>query len=298
MRWLAIINPASGGGKSAQEVDKLIRKISDLTSDIEITKYPGHATELARRAKHADAIAVVGGDGTIYESINGMDLNKTTLGIIPVGTGNSLAQNLNILNWFDGLEACRNNSAARVDLIEVQFQNQNGDSVRCYSTSTIGLGYPANTVKLGNRRFKNFGKACYPISGVVQIFLKNDLDGSFSINGVVRHVEHIKGIFINNTQFAGNFRAFPDAKVNDGLFDVMKMSVGPLRQNIQNLLVLFEQYFYMPVEQFSTDHLHINLEQPQLLMIDGEIYKDVIEVDFRINPKAMRCIHNLVDMVT
>ena len=297
MRWLAIINPASGVGKSAKEMDNLISKLAVLTTVIEITEYPGHATEIARRAKQIDAIAVVGGDGTIYESINGMDLHKTTLGIIPVGTGNSLAQNLNISYLMDGLEACRNMSTAIIDLIEVQFQKQNGDSLRCYSTSTIGLGYPANAVKLGNRRFKIFGKACYPISGVVQIFLKNDLDGSFSINGEVRHIEHIKGLFINNTQFAGNFRAFPDAKVDDGLFDVMKMSVGPLRQNIQNLLVLFEQYFYMPSEQFSTDQLHINLEQPQSLMIDGEIYQDVIEVHFRINPKAMRCIHNLVDFV-
>lgn len=292
MRWLAIINPASGGGKSAREIRRLINGLAPLTSEYVITEYPGHSAEIIRQAKDIDAFAIAGGDGTVHEAINVLDLNSKSVGIIPYGTGNSLAQNLNIPSWTEGIAACINGRFANIDLVEVSIQHQGGESSQFYSTCTIGLGYPANAVDLCNRWFKNLGRLCYPIGGVVQAFLKNKFTATFAVNGEPAQPEQVTGVFINNTEYAGNFRAFPDALIDDGLFDVMKMSVGALKQNIQNLLVLFERYIYMPVDQFSTGYLHISLDQAQRLMVDGVIISNVVDITFSICPKALTCIHN------
>ncbi len=47
-------------------------------------------------AEGYDAIVVCGGDGTIFDVIQGIAGSAVPLGIIPFGTGNVLAQNLKV----------------------------------------------------------------------------------------------------------------------------------------------------------------------------------------------------------
>ena len=115
MKAILIINPSSGKMKRKMPpilkwtLDKLGRRLAglfkpkttedDVTEevkkkcdeakiklDIEFTKYPKHATELAKVARDKyDLIIAAGGDGTINEVINGMANSKATLVIIPFG---------------------------------------------------------------------------------------------------------------------------------------------------------------------------------------------------------------------
>ena len=79
-----------------EEVKKKCDK-EKIELDIEFTKYPKNATELAKVARDKyDLIIAAGGDGTINEVINGMANSKATLVIIPFGSTNVLACQLGI----------------------------------------------------------------------------------------------------------------------------------------------------------------------------------------------------------
>ncbi|RHZ67780.1 hypothetical protein Glove_299g83 [Diversispora epigaea] len=96
-----VINPVSGKGRSKRIFYKEIKPIFDAASctyDITCTDHANHANELmiTLDLKKYDAIVCIGGDGTMYEVINGilsredaMDV-KIPLGIIPTGSGNAL----------------------------------------------------------------------------------------------------------------------------------------------------------------------------------------------------------------
>jgi len=71
-----ILNPTAGRGAgkclSSQIVEQL--RVHGLDFELDTTKAPGHATDLARQAAaHGrEAVVAVGGDGTVNEVLNGL----------------------------------------------------------------------------------------------------------------------------------------------------------------------------------------------------------------------------------
>ena len=95
-----IINPKSG--KRAFRAQRLylwkLLKKRHMPFSYRVTRYAGHATELARELveKGCDEILVLGGDGTLSEVINGImtaqvpdeQRRRVAFGLMPRGTGN------------------------------------------------------------------------------------------------------------------------------------------------------------------------------------------------------------------
>jgi diacylglycerol kinase family enzyme len=95
-----IVNPISGVGKQ-KGIEKLIMKHLDATAfdyTIVYTGKAGHATEISKDAasRGMDAVVVVGGDGTVNETAQGLIGCETAMGIIPTGSGNGLSRHLKI----------------------------------------------------------------------------------------------------------------------------------------------------------------------------------------------------------
>lgn len=90
-----LVNPASGSGKGARMLPRLVDALAGhgLEPRILTTTGPGDGARLAQEAvaEGAARLLVVGGDGTIHEVVNGLlaaAAEPPPLGIIPVGTGN------------------------------------------------------------------------------------------------------------------------------------------------------------------------------------------------------------------
>lgn len=95
-----IVNPGAGGGRAERiwrSLEPLLRSAGQPCRAYCTTR-PGDAGTIAEkvRSKGAELIVAVGGDGTLLEVVNGLDLKKNILGIIPAGTGNGFRRSLGI----------------------------------------------------------------------------------------------------------------------------------------------------------------------------------------------------------
>ena len=93
-----IINPISGVRRK-DDIPALIRRFLDHDTyafEIQYTKYKGHAIEIAQEAVQLgiDIVCAVGGDGSVHEVGTTLIGTKTSLAVIPIGSGNGLARHM------------------------------------------------------------------------------------------------------------------------------------------------------------------------------------------------------------
>ncbi|MFI6597789.1 diacylglycerol/lipid kinase family protein [Nonomuraea sp. NPDC050536] len=155
MRAMLLVNPKATTTNSRRR-DVLIRALGaavDLT--VEETAYRGHAAALAGTAceKGYDVVAILGGDGTINEAVNGIlvtDADPETrpaLIVIPGGSANVFARALGLPNdpveaTGAALEALREDRRRSVGLGQAIWEDQSR-----YFTFCSGLGFDAEVVR-------------------------------------------------------------------------------------------------------------------------------------------------------
>ncbi len=105
MKALLIVNPRSGRQRVQTELFRIVERLDGAGYDttVVLTKYRGHAAELAARAGEYDLLVCTGGDGTLNEVISGLLKNglECPIGYIPLGSTNDLAGSLGIPSDVD-----------------------------------------------------------------------------------------------------------------------------------------------------------------------------------------------------
>ncbi|MFC4536096.1 diacylglycerol/lipid kinase family protein [Sphaerisporangium dianthi] len=172
MRALLLINPAATS-TNRRTRDVLIRALGAAVDlSVEETGHRGHATVLAAtaREKGFDVVAVLGGDGTVNEVVNGMvdgDRPGPALIVLPGGSANVFARSLGLPNdpveaTGAVLEAIREGRRRTVNLGQAIWEDgvmgdePSGEEPapagrqgrdRRYFTFCAGLGYDAEVVR-------------------------------------------------------------------------------------------------------------------------------------------------------
>ena len=170
---LLLFNPVSGAHHEAR--DATLRRIADhyrragVNVTVEATRARGSAGEQARQAIDAgcDAIFACGGDGTVFEVLQGVAESQAMMGVIPLGTGNVLAHDL-------GLAAKPERAAAQ--LLECEPQTialgriAAGGRTRFF-TVAAGVGVHAELLYRANARAKQRdGALAYYAHGMKLLF--------------------------------------------------------------------------------------------------------------------------------
>ncbi|HEX7259669.1 MAG TPA: diacylglycerol kinase family protein [Candidatus Saccharimonadia bacterium] len=137
-----IINPAAGKGAINTIQTKLRNRLRELGIDGEFAKTTGphdaaKMTSIAIEKGHT-TIVVVGGDGTVNEVVNGITNDTVAVGIIPMGTSNTLAHRMGITSWQ---QACEVLAARRITSYGLIAAG------RKYFLSTLTLGFETDLDK-------------------------------------------------------------------------------------------------------------------------------------------------------
>jgi len=287
--WLAIVNPYAGYSHSAGWQGLFAERLKrELNAEVLFTQYPGHATELAGGAQTKD-LAVFGGDGTVAEVVNGMDLDRQRLLLLSGGTGNGLARDLGLTSLDMAFAAARQDRYHSLDLIKVSFRIQNHTYSRL-AISTASVGYAAEVVVLAKRYFKRLGNWCYPLAATLQAARQPAFPLKVSVDDGAFTNQLLSNVMINNTCHAGNFSAFRQSDLRDGRFEVLMARAGFMRQFLHNVAVLSHTYFYRTAAEISARDLSLALSAPQRLMIDGEMWENVLEARFEVLPGKLHCV--------
>jgi YegS/Rv2252/BmrU family lipid kinase len=277
-----IVNPAARGEKARSFVEK-IRKLS-RTAVLATTSAPGEARTLAKQAA-ADGFRVVvaaGGDGTVNDVVNGIAGTTATLGVLPIGTMNVYATEL-------GLPA--NNLRACWELIleghtrTVDLPKANGH----YFVQLAGIGFDAQIVEETSWDFKKtLGPLSYVISATQIAARKPPLlkiehdhgttEGSFILIGNGRH-------------YGGPFSIFKDAKIDDGLLDMLVFkNLGYL--DIVRYLhgIIFGTHTRLKdVTYFQTHKASVTSDERVPVEVDGEVIGQ-LPMKFRFSSRKLRVI--------
>jgi diacylglycerol kinase (ATP) len=152
VRPVLILNPSAGGGRAGRTFSAL-RPIVERalgTIDVETTRAPGHAIELARTAANEgrDLVIALGGDGTLHEVANGVLTSRdggggTAIGLIADGTGGDFRKSLDLPHRLDRyLDAIASGRERRIDAARATFDSGNGtDGTRWFvNILSAGLG--------------------------------------------------------------------------------------------------------------------------------------------------------------
>jgi len=288
LRWLAIANPAAGRAREADRLLERLRGLADVRAEIVCTREPGDATRLAREASGYEGVIAIGGDGTIAEVLQGLDLGRQRLAVLPAGHGNCLARDLGVSRADHALEALRRGESRPLDLMRVHVTFADGRTDHRLCASTLAVGYVTDVVEYGRQRLPRLGRAAYGAAAMAVV--PRPFTARAGRAGATQPGLRYTGLVINNTAHLANFRGFPDASVRDGWLDVMELGHCWARQMLHNVSVLAGSRAFGPLRMRRERAERIELDEARTLMADGELLARVLRVDAACLPGAASCV--------
>ncbi|MFC1565986.1 diacylglycerol/lipid kinase family protein [Candidatus Neomarinimicrobiota bacterium] len=271
---LLVVNP-TGGIRNGLEILKNIKPIFEAGGiEIEIieTKYAGHAKDIARAMdiEKFDSLCLVGGDGTIHESINGMytreDGKRIPIGLIPAGTGNSLMHDFNCLDPSVATKWIIKGYSKKIDLAEITM-----DHKIVYAFNIIGWGMITD-INLRADGVRWMGENRYTYAALMEIMSHKQRHAKLSF-GNKTYDEKFTFILGSLTKFTGSaMKMAPKAKLDDGLIDVSIVR-NASRKQMMNLFpkIFTGEHIYSDILEYKqVDSYSIIPDEHDPLNLDGE----------------------------
>ena len=228
-KYKIIANPNAGHGKGARAIPEIESELTRLGLDYELvrTERVGHAIQLARQAAldGYEVIVAAGGDGTVNEVLNGLmearteSKNRPALGVLCSGRGNDFAPCVNIPEDLPGaFQVLKDDHRRMIDIGRVcggKFPQGR------YFANNVGVGFDAiGTIEVA--KLPEWGMLSFLIAILKTIFLfykgptvRLDYDDETLTTSTLMLLT------MNGKRMGTGFKMAPDAKPDDGLFDLV-----------------------------------------------------------------------------
>jgi len=222
-RATLIANPKTGryGARRLRPIQDVVSQLrrSGIEVDLKLTAAPGEATEIAARAASngSSDVIVAGGDGTINEAIQGMAGSNARLAIIPRGTANVLARELNLPldDEQATVVAARGNSRR----IHLGLAIDDATGAKRYFVLMAGIGLDASVVQRVQPRLKKrIGKGAFWISGLSHLADWNPAPFTLEIEG--RSYTGTFAAIGNAARYGGDLSITPGARLEEPEFEI------------------------------------------------------------------------------
>jgi YegS/Rv2252/BmrU family lipid kinase len=253
MSAFVVVNPRSGSGRTAQEWKRTARMLEEIypRMSVAFTERRGEAISLVRTALadgHHEIVAV-GGDGTINEAVNGFfDANgpvsaDAVFAFVTSGTGGDFRKTFAIApGTAAAVERLRCGSVRAIDVGRVSCLSSRGLPVVRHFINIASFGMSGLIVDSVNRAriAKLFGGSfAFAFHSTVGALRYRDrvvrlIAGPYDRTSPVSTVAVANGLF-----FGGGMMVAPDARPDDGEFDVVVMGGATKSQTISDMKLLY-----------------------------------------------------------
>jgi diacylglycerol kinase (ATP) len=288
-----VMNPVSGV-KDSDDSRKLIDDFFQSNGweyEVHETKPDEDLPGLVRKKlkQKVDYVLAAGGDGTVAAVVGGLVNSQVPMGILPLGTGNGLARDLNIPITLPEALALLTSPERDVQNLDVM---QVGDA---YYVLNVSIGVSADTMHTTGREEKQkFGMLAYLRRGIESINRANLHRFHVIIDG--RKVTFLASeVMITNDKFMGLQPQLEGVEVeaNDGALDMFIVRANSL----VDYLGVFGR-FIIPARQKDElqlkhmpirDSVLVQSDRPLRVQADGEVIGQT-PVEIRVVPDALQVI--------
>ncbi|OXM13949.1 diacylglycerol kinase [Paenibacillus herberti] len=283
-----IYNPTSGREEMKRRLGEILTLLErgGIETSTHATSGEGDASIAAADAadRGFDMIIAAGGDGTLYEVINGLGEkpNRPPLGILPVGTTNDFARALGIPRNLE--YAC--------ELITMQYTRpiDVGRAGKKYFINIAGGGSLTElTYEVPSKLKTMIGQLAYYMKGLEKMTRLRPMKLLIQGNGIEDIHEEIMLFLICNSNSVGGFEKLaPAASLDDGQFEVLVLKKCNLAEFIRIVtLALRGEHFNDPhIVHFKTNQLTVTTSDYAQLNLDGE-YGGTLPCTFTVLPSHL-----------
>jgi diacylglycerol kinase (ATP) len=224
MKHIFVINPAAGkrdGRQKIYEMAEMLRVRHGLDAECVLTRNPGHATQMTRKiAESGEQVRfyACGGDGTINEVANGIiGFENAAMSCIPIGTGNDFLKNFGEdAAKFSDAENLWDGPQFPLDAIDC-----NGRIAMTIACSGIDARVASDVHKFSESPILD-GKSSYVASLALNFLFKGIASHwTVELDGVANEDDFSLISVCNGRYYGGGFMPVPEARMNDGVLDVI-----------------------------------------------------------------------------
>ena len=289
-----IVNPVSGLKKSLKvyyEAKNHFEK-SNFNTSLFVSEYPNHIKDYVSKIDKNtfDRLIVFGGDGTINEVVNGLldsnNLQNFKLGIVPTGSGNSVAHDTGLLDIEDAIQKCVGDVTMKMDVNLVDF-----DSFSRLSVSVLGWGM----FSFGNIRAEKLrllGPIRYDVASIITLLENKVHKAEIEVDGEHKMLECAFIVGCNSKHTGKGMIVAPNGGFADRKIDLI--TVGKNVNRFQVFEVFQKVYkgthIDLPfVENIKVDSFSIDPGEMSFYNIDGDIVESQ-KASVRVVPEAINLL--------
>lgn len=299
-----IINPKAAGGNALKSWNKSKKVIESFFPqyDFEITKSRRQATKITQEALINDyeTIVAFGGDGTLNEVINGFYHSgnlinpKARLAVISIGTGGDFGRMMNFSQKVEvACELIKNGKTKKCNVGLVSCSNEKGEKNQRYFINIAEAGFGAETVRLINQNETiNYRRLVY-LKGLLRTVatyqnknMEIEVDGSLIHSG-----KTLVAIVANGQYFGGGMHITPNAKIDDGMFEIVILGDLGKFNIIRNIYCLYNGTIatHPQVKCVRGREIKISSSEKVLIELDGD-YVGCSPVTFNVQPQSINLV--------
>ena len=289
-----IVNPVSGLKKSLKVYYEAKNHFeeSKFNTSLFVSKYPNHIKDYVSKIDKNmfDRIVIFGGDGTINEVVNGLNdsnnLQSFKIGIIPTGSGNSVAHDTDLLDVKVAIQKSIGNNVMKMDVNRVDF-----DSFTRLSVSVLGWGM----FSFGNIRAEKLrilGPIRYDVASIITLLEKKIHKAEIIIEGVPKLLECAFIVGCNSKHTGKGMIVAPKGGFFDKKIDLITVGKDVSRFQVFDVFqkVYKGTHIDLPyVDNIQVDSFKIDPGQKSFYNIDGDIVESQ-KASVRVIPEAINLL--------
>lgn len=245
---------------------------------------PGASQATAARERGATIVIAAGGDGTVRAVAASLEGSDVALGIVPLGTGNLLARNLDIplSGAKDAVEVALGAQSRRIDVGHLRLEGAAGDAADHVFLVIAGIGFDAVLMENTNATLKRRAGAIAYVASGLKLWNSRRLLTTVTVDDEDSVNLHARSLIVGNCGYLqGGIVLLPDAQPDDGLLDVAAIGIrrglggwfevggAVLLQSLSGRRSK-RQRSGGPIPQLSGRSIHVHSARVESVQVDGD----------------------------
>jgi YegS/Rv2252/BmrU family lipid kinase len=281
-----IVNPHAGAGRALRLLPGVEAELraQGRVFRVERTTSIVHARELTREAiGRGEIVAAMGGDGIIGAVAGELRDGRGLLAVFPGGRGNDFARKLEVP--FDPVEAAKllqTGQERRIDLAEVAGETYLG---------ILSAGIDSDVSRIANDTKLPLGTNVYVYGTLRALLSWKEANWEVIVDGVIHSYPGFSVAVANSGVFGGGMFLAPDAKLDDGLLEVVMVHRNPKHRYLMGLGRVFRgTHLNDPaLELVQGREITFSADRPFTAYADGDPIAE-LPVTVRVLPGSLRVV--------